>query len=278
MIRVDFVPMRAFAAREIREALRNRWFLLFAFAFAILAFALSWLGLSGLGLTGIAGFGRTTASLVNLVMFIVPLMGLVMGAVAIAGERERGTLSLLLAQPITRTELLAGKAMGLGIALMAALLFGFGLSGLLIALKGGSSNLKGYLTLILFTLLLGWANLSLGLLLSALTPKNATALGFALSVWLTLLFFSDLGLIGTALVLRLPAPQLLWATLFNPMHAFKLAVLNALQGNLDLLGAAGIYARTTLGEWLSPILAVVLILWTIIPFSLALWLFRRREL
>ena len=64
--------------KEINDSLANRWFILYAAAFTGLALLLSWLSLSsgGLGYTGFASFGRTAASLVNLVLLVVPLMAL----------------------------------------------------------------------------------------------------------------------------------------------------------------------------------------------------------
>ena len=67
-------------SKEVREARRNTWFLLFAVIFSGLSLTVSLLGLAGLGSLGVAGFGRTTASLLNLVVLIVPLMGLLFGA------------------------------------------------------------------------------------------------------------------------------------------------------------------------------------------------------
>src|SRR3989304_4796748 len=87
------------AQKELRDALRNRWFLLFAAVFTLLALAFSYLSLAGAGVVGFAGFGRTTASLINLVLLIVPLMALTVGAQSLSAERERGTLAYLLAQP-----------------------------------------------------------------------------------------------------------------------------------------------------------------------------------
>ena len=113
---------------ELRASLRNRWFLLYALVFALLSVALSSLSLSGAGMFGFAGFGRTAASLINLVLLVVPLMGLTVGAQSLAGEREQGTLSYLLAQPVGRAEVLIGKLLGLSAALLAALMLGFGLA------------------------------------------------------------------------------------------------------------------------------------------------------
>src|SRR3990167_4885475 len=138
------------AGMEIRDAKRNRWFVIIAALFTVLALALSLLGLSGLGTMGVAGFGRTTASLLNLVFLIVPLMGLLLGAMSVASEREQGTLTTLLAQPVTAGEILLGKFLGTAAALVATLLLGFGLSGLVISWYGGVVRFGGGLGLVGF--------------------------------------------------------------------------------------------------------------------------------
>ena len=99
--------------KELRDAWRNRWFLLYTGAFCALALGMSWLSLAGAAGSGFAGLGRTAASLVHLVLLIVPLMGLTLGAGALAGERERGSLILLLAQPVVALEVVLGKFLGL---------------------------------------------------------------------------------------------------------------------------------------------------------------------
>ena len=80
------------AKKELRDALHNRWFVLYTAAFVILALAFSYLALAGAGMVGFAGFGRTAASLINLVLLIIPLMALTVGAQSLAGEQERNTL------------------------------------------------------------------------------------------------------------------------------------------------------------------------------------------
>ncbi len=63
------------AQKELRDALRNRWFLLYTLAFVALSLAFSYLALAGAGIVGFAGFGRTAASLINLVLLIIPFSG-----------------------------------------------------------------------------------------------------------------------------------------------------------------------------------------------------------
>ncbi len=106
--RVHVGNIATLARKEIRDSLRDRWFIFYSVAFAVLASALSYLSLAGTGTFGYAGYGLTSASLINLVILIVPLMGLTAGAGSVAAERENRTLAYLLAQPIYRFELLAG--------------------------------------------------------------------------------------------------------------------------------------------------------------------------
>lgn len=265
-----------FAHREVREARRNRWLWLYALVFVALASALMWLGLSALGSYGVAGFGRTGASLINLILLIVPLMGLTLGALSIAGERERGTLLFLLAQPVSAAEVLIGKYLGLAFALIAALSAGFGISGLLIAWHGGVVQSDLYLALWGLTVLMVLLSLAVGFLISALARKGATAMGTALFVWLLLVFLSDLGVMGTALVLRLSVGQLLSLALLNPLQSFKLLAVLIVQGDLEILGPAGLYALRAFGDALVPFLLALLVGWTVSALALSVVIFRHR--
>ena len=243
---------------------------------AALSLALAWFSVSGAGSFGVAGFGRTTAGLINLILLIVPLMGLTLGAMSLAGEREKGTLIYLLAQPISGAELLLGKFVGLALALTAALVIGFGLTGVFMVIKGGGGDFRVFLTLLILSVLLAVASLSLGFLISAAVKRAATAVGLALFLWLVLVYFGDLGLMGTAVVVGLKVEQLLTLALINPLQVFKLAAVFDLRQNLEVLGPAGIYAFRTYGGALWPMLVGLLLAWVVLPFLLATWVFKKR--
>jgi Cu-processing system permease protein len=264
--------------KEINDSLNNRWFVLYAIAFTGLALMLSWLSLSsgGTGYTGFAGFGRTAASLVNLVLLIVPLMGLTIGAGGISHERERGTLHYLLAQPVSRAEVLLGKYLGLAVSLLGALAFGFGLSGVIIASRGGQTDAGVYGLLVLFAFTLALGMLSLGFLIGVLTRKAAVATGIALFLWLLLVFVSDLGLMGASLAFKLPIQALFSLALVNPLQVFKMSALLSINSTLDVLGPAGIYALQTYRDSLTWLFLGSLFAWIIIPFGTAYLIFARR--
>ncbi len=273
---LDLGSILVLTQKELHDARRNRWFVLYAAAFAGLSLALAWLSLSGVESSGLVSFSRTGASLINLVLLIVPLMGLTLGGLSLAGERERGTLLYLLAQPVTQFEVLMGKYLGLALALLAALTLGFGLSGLVIAWLGGTAQAGNYLALVVLAFLLALTSLSLGFLISAAVKKGATAVGIALFLWLMLVFFGDLGLMGTAVALKLGIGQLFTLALLNPLQVFKMATILSIRNSLEVLGPAGLYALRTYGGRLMPLLLTILIAWTILPLVFTYLVFRQK--
>lgn len=262
--------------KEINDSLNNRWFILYAGAFTGLALLFSWLSLSGTGYSGFAGFGRTAASLVNLVLLVVPLMALTIGAGSLSHERERGTLHYLLAQPVNRSEVLLGKYLGLAASLLGALALGFGLSGMVIAGRGGQADAGSYLLLALFSFALALGMLSLGFLVSVLVRKAAVATGIALFLWLALVFIGDLGLMGTTLAFKLPIQALFDLALLNPLQVFKMSALMSINATLDVLGPAGIYAIQTYRDSLTWLFLGSLLAWIVLPLFAAYAIFANR--
>jgi Cu-processing system permease protein len=265
---MDLAIIWTLAQKELRDALRNRWFVLYTLSFIVLSLALSYLALAGAGVTGLAGFGRTSASLINLILLIVPMMALTIGAQSLAGERERKTLTALLAQPIGRTEIFLGKYLGLALSLLAALALGFGFAGWLMALNGAGDP-TAYFQLLALAVALSLIMLGIGCLISVSTARAGVAVGISLFLWLAFVFLGDLGLMGTAIVLRIPIANLFWLALANPLQAFKMAAIVNIRSTLDVLGPAGLYAVQRFGDGLWLLLAAILTLWAVIPAALA---------
>lgn len=264
------------AQKELCDALRNRWFLLYTAAFVGLSLALSYMSLAGAGIAGFAGFGRTAASLINLVLLIIPLMALTVGAQSLAHEQEQGTLAYLLAQPVTRAEVFAGKYLGLAMSLLASVGLGFGIAGIVLAVSDGAGSPAAYVGLMGRTYLLSLAMLSVGVLVSVMSKRAGVAIGGGLFLWLAFVFLGDLGLMGTALTMRLSVGQLLWLSLLNPLQVFKMAAILDINATLDLLGPAGIYAMQEYGQRLRAIFLALMAAWIVLPVLAAYAHFQMR--
>lgn len=264
------------AAREIREALRSRWFVVAAACFLLLSLGLSYLGLAGSARSGLAGFDRTTASLLNLALLFVPLVTLSLGGLGIAGELEDGSLAGLLAQPITRLEVYLGKYLGLLGAVAASIFCGFGVTGVIIGLFAGGGNVLAFAALVALTLLLGAATLSLGTLLSVALRARARVVGAAFAVWLLLVYVSDIGTIGLVIARNLGPGQVFVLGLVNPVQQARVLGTMALAGRLDILGPAGLFGLDHFGAGgLVALLVGTLLATAAAPLAAGYALFRR---
>lgn len=264
------------AQKELRDALHNRWFLLYTVIFGGLVLALSTLSRPDVEFTQLAEYNRTVTGLVNLVLLFVPLMALTFGASSISSERETGALKYLLAQPIDRGEVLFGKFLGLASAQLSTLLLGFGVAGVILSTHGGGDGLTGYAVMAGMACLLSLAMLSVGFLISTLAHKTSTALGAALFIWLLLVFVGDLGLIGAAIVTHMPTQTTLLLALLNPLQLFKMASIFSALNSLEVLGPAGLYASDTFGGMFMPLMLAGLVLWILLPLGLAQFAFARQ--
>lgn len=265
----------AIAARDARAGLRNRWFLVYSAVFLVTIVAFSWVALAGSELAGQAGFGRTSAGLLNLLLLIVPLIGLTIGAQSIVADREDRSLDYLLAQPVSSAEVYFGKYLGAAMSLVLLLVFGFGWAGAIMAVRGASGKSGDFLLLAAVTMLLGLGMLSVGFLISSFSPQTSAALGIAVSLWLVFVIIGDLGVMGSSLVMNLQPSSMLFLTLINPLDTYKILSVEMLQSSLDVLGPAGVYATDRFGSALTVVFVSLIALWSLIPLTAGYLLFRR---
>ena len=275
--RAEGRAVAAIARKELGDAVRSRWFWMWAVAFAVLAAVLAMVSLPGERIAGAASYGRTAASLVALTQLIVPLMGLALGAQTVAGQRESGALRFLLSHPINRTEAFWGLYLGTAAALTAAAFAGFGATGVLTALRSGGGQAGSFLRITLLAWILLLAMVGLGMLISTFARRASAALGSAVFLWLVLVFLGDLGLMGSAVATRLPVSALFFSTIANPVEAFRLASLASVTATLDILGPAGTYAISALEGALVPVIVASLVAWMVLPVLFAWLRFRNRQ-
>ncbi|MBL8746478.1 MAG: ABC transporter permease subunit [Phycisphaerae bacterium] len=263
--------------RELRDAVRSRWFILYTLAFTGLGLSVSYISAASTGGSGLSGFGRTTAGLINLVLLVVPLMALTAGAGSIASDRERGMLSYLLAQPVTRVEVLIGKYLGLAGSLFACITLGLGLCALIVAWKGEATRPQSLLWLTGLTFVLALGMLSVGMLLSSVARRASGAIGTAIFLWLVFVFATDLVLMAGTLAFKLRIQELFALSLVNPLQVFKMWSLHSAEASLDVLGPAGLYASEEYGPMLHVIFAGCLLAWVVLPLVVAGAVFSRRS-
>jgi len=273
-------PVLVVAAAELQEGLRNRWVTSAILLLALLAFSLALLGSAPIGETRASALSVTTVSLASLSVYLVPLIALMLSYDAIVGERERGTLLLLLTYPISRGQVIVGKFLGHVVIMSAAILLGYGSTGLYIAVISDPPAAEWILFAAMLgsSLLLAGVFTALGYLISVLVSSRATAAGYAIGFWLYMVVIFDLLLLGVVLTDSSRAVSTNWFSvimLSNPADLYRLFNLAGSESAKLVTGAVGVLDGSILS---STTLLVCLCLWLLVPLAASIWIFKRHEL
>ncbi len=261
------------AAKEFKDRLRNKWVLAVALVFTVFSLVITYFGGAAQGQVGPRSIEFTIASLVSLVIYLIPLIALLLGFDAVVGERERGSLELLLSLPITRGELLLGKYLGLAAALTLSTLGGFALVALLLWKQFQWAGLFHYGGFMLSSVLLGWAFLSLAVLTSVLARERTHASGLAIALWFLFVLVFDLVLLGVLVATggRYGGEAIAYLLLLNPADVFRILNVFSLEDVRTMYGLGGIVPAALAKPW---VMGSVMLAWIAAPLAVARWRFR----
>lgn len=271
---IDMRMVGTIAAKEFWDRIRNRWVAAVALVFTVFALVIAYFGAAQQGEVGFRNIEVTIASLVSLVIYLVPLIALILGFDAIVGERERGSLDLLLSMPLTRFELLLGKYAGLAAALAFSTIAGFGLVGVLLSYKLSLAALFHYAGFMASSLLLGLAFLAIAVAISVFAIDRTRASGIAIAMWFFFVLVFDLLLLGALVASEGAVAGDLFALLLmlNPADVFRILNIFSMEEVRTLYGLATVFPETLASPWL---LGGIMLAWIVAPLGLATWRFYR---
>ncbi len=271
----DLKAVRILATKELRDRLRSRWVLVVALVFTLFSTVIVYAGSAQQGFLGFRGVEVTIASLVSLVIYLVPLIALILGYDSIVGERERGSLDLLLSLPISRLELLLGKFLGLAVALSIATLLGLGIVGLALAWSAPEALLD-YAGFVLSSLLLGMSFLAMAMLISVIASDRTQASGAAIGLWFGFVLIYDLLLLAALVFVGdgWLSPLLSYGLLLNPTDVYRILNIFHAQDMRTLYGLGSVLPAA-LNQ--TGLLSAIMLLWIVLPLLAAGLLFCRSD-
>ena len=270
---MDITPIITVAAKEFRDRMRNRWVLAIALVFTVFSLVIAYFGSAQQGQVGFRSIEVTIASLVSLVIYLIPLISLLLGFDAIVGERERGSLGLLLSLPITRLELLLGKYLGLALALTLSTVAGFGLVAVILWKHMDANALFHYGGFMFSSVLLGLAFLSIAILLSVVARERTRASGLAIATWFFFVLVFDLLLLGLLVTTgsQFSGDTFAWLLFLNPADVFRILNVFSLEDVRTLYGLASVVPESLGNQYT---MGGVMLLWIVCPLALANWRFK----
>ncbi|GGJ12390.1 copper ABC transporter permease [Halobellus salinus] len=176
---------QAVARKEFRDAIRSRWlhgstlfFALFIGGAAALFFGVL-IGPGNRQVSSLFGFfanlGVFSFSFPGLLALVLGFIALSTSYGSITGERETGSIKLLLSLPNSRLDAIIGKFLGRSAVVVAALLVGFLVTFVVLIATGTRLELGSFVPQVALTALLGMAFVSIGLGISALAGSNREA-------------------------------------------------------------------------------------------------------
>lgn len=213
---------------------------------------------------------------------LVPIMALIAAYLAIAGERESGSLKVILGLPPSRGELLFGKFLGRSGVVAIGLSLGFVVSGVVTAALYGDLPVGAFVGTTVLTVLLGISFVGIAIGISAVTATRARAMTLAITAYLGLTLLWDLAPNAVHLLVTGEMPGAVVPAWFLLLQGLSpTGAYNALVQRLLLGGGTVVEAR--LGgpapSYLDPAVFVgLLVAWAVVPLVVGYLRFRRADL
>ena len=226
------------ARLDIAESLRSRWFVVYALVFGAIVVGLFVSGVTESRVMGFSGLSRLLVTYLQITMAILPLFVLLTTVRSVAGDRESGAFEYLLSLPVGVGAWFWGRIGGRFVVVfvpVVAAMFGAVLWALATGIEVPWTQVTLYTG---FLVSLAACFLGIGMLLSTLSWSNDVATGIALLVWMALLLFMDLILLGLLIGSGLDSETVVAVALLNPLQVFRTASMMLFDPQLVLLGSS----------------------------------------
>ncbi|MFC5406116.1 ABC transporter permease [Cohnella soli] len=261
------------ARRELKLGFRNPWAYAFMTLFAVFSLAL----LLVQSRADMGGYTSSTGSMINLILYLLPLMAVLLGSFSFTGEKEEGGWRLLSSFPLSSRAYMWGKYVGLAFVLVLIVSFGFGLSGVIGALFGQALSSEAFGRFFVLSALLIAMFLGLSAILGALCRNRWQALTYGVGIWFFLvlgwptLLLSVLGFLPYLWI----KPALVSLVFVNPAELNRLFLIVKMGGG-SVLGPD--YYKWV--EWIerpsgSYWFALVCLAWIVLSVEIAIRLWER---
>ncbi len=242
---------------DIKESLRSKWFYVYTLVFGGLMALFFITGISDAVVMGFTGLSRMLLIFIQVTIIILPIFILITTVKSISGDRESNVLEYMLSFPISLSHYYWGKMLGrfvtvflpVFLALIMGVIFGL--------IKGGDLP---WSIIILYSILLFalcFTFLGIAFFISSIVKSTDIALGSSFAVWILLLAFIDIALIGLMLQNRVDDKIILTLAMLNPIEVFRIGAISLFDPELTVIGPVAYYLLDTLGKELLILYAII---------------------
>lgn len=215
---------------------------------------------------------KGTLTMLNIVLFVIPLMSLLYSTIYLYNSRD--FVVLLLSQPLKRGQIWHSLYGGVAGSLTIAFLLGAGIPVVLYT-KPGTAFIM-IMTGVAITLIF----VALAFLTTVLSSDKARGIGAAILLWLFLTMIYDAVMMYVIMVfseypIEKPTAALL---MLNPLDLARFQVILKTEASA-MMGYSGAVFKDLLGKTTGIMVSsLLLIAWVVVPYLLSLRLFKRKDL
>ena len=286
---VNFNKVKALAKKEFMDNVRNKWVLILSILFMLLTTVISYFhGATTGGDVEFQGFKATVSGMSTLAGMLLPIIAIMLGYASVIGERENGSMAVVLGCPVSRNDVILGKFVGLGAVMLVTIFLGFGISGLIVGAMAGFTDSLEYLLFMVLTFIFSMFFLGFSIFMSTLANKRSTAIAGGLAIFFSGMIAGTIligiwvatggdmaGMMESAMTGVIPAfPDWVWAgEFFSFMDIFGM-------GAMDLFGATEFFGFSMDYPWFvnAPIIFAWFLSLSSMTFLASLFVFRKKDI
>lgn len=236
------------ARLDIAESLRARWFAFYSLVFGGIIVLLFVFGLTESRVLGFTGLSRLLITYIQLCVAILPIFILITTVRSVAGDRDAGVFEYMLSLPVPLYAWFWGKMVGRFVVVFLPVFGAMALAALYATLRQVGVDWGLFLLYTALLVSLAWAFLGIGMLISTLARSPDVAQTGAFLVWLVLLLFLDLVLLGVMIREQLPLEAVVAIAVANPLQSFRTAAILLFDPQMLVLGPAAYVILDGLGR------------------------------
>jgi ABC-2 type transport system permease protein len=233
---------------DLFQTLRTRGFWLYSLVFGGFVAYMFMSGITESQIIGFVGLGRLLVTFMQVCIVIIPIYVLITVVRSIVGDKESNVMEYMLSLPVSFNSFFWGKLFAKFIVIYTPLLLS-----LVLSIVWGSF-LKLSVPWEFFWLYSGllaamvFCFLGIGMFISVYTRSQELAVSSAFVIWLLLVAFIDLLLMGMMLKLRMDPELVIGFGMLNPLQVFRVGVLVLFDPKLTTMGPVAYYILDTVSR------------------------------
>ncbi len=236
------------AKLDIKESFRSRWFLVYLLIFGGLMALFFITGITDSSVMGFTGLSRLLLIYIQVTIIILPIFILITTVKTISNDKEEHILEYMLSFPISLKAYYWGKMVGrfvvvflpVFVALLIGVIWG--------VFKGGEIPISILLLYSGMIISLSVVFLGISFFISSLVKSSEVGLGASFVVWITLLAFIDIALIGLMLSNRYSDDLIISIALLNPLEVFRVGAIMLFDPELTVMGPVAYFLLDSFGK------------------------------